>query len=181
MRFVGQLLRPLCSRRSIVGADSVCSGRRRIAPILALVLGAILLMAFATPAFAAGTLVDNGFESGVDGAALASPPWTVVGTPQHAEYDNALAKVGTQSAWLKGPAAAGSAGIAESASSGMTTNGSEIRFWLNCDTANEVRYLYDLGATAQAFTIRLGGDGTIATYTNAGKNMTPASKISVWP
>ena len=116
---------------------------------------------------------DGTFEDGSDGAALASPAWTLVGTPQHAEYDSARAKNGALSAWLQGPVAAGSAGVAESASSGMTSNGAELRLWLYTDTASEVRYLYDVNGVAnQAFTVRFGADGTIATYTNAGKSAT---------
>ena len=55
----------------------------------------------------------------------------------------------------------------------MTSDGAELRFWMYVDTTNEVRYLYDLGATAQAFTIRLGADGKITTTPSARRPATP--------
>ena len=67
---------------------------------------------------AGATLVDAGFETGTDGAHLASPPWTASGTPQHREYDTARAKIGTKSAWIQGAAAGSNAGVFETASGG---------------------------------------------------------------
>ncbi|MEI8081920.1 MAG: hypothetical protein WCI74_08765, partial [Actinomycetes bacterium] len=98
------------------GASRARSKKRWLGFLLvAVLLGALLFASSAVPVFAAGsgTLVDNGFESGADGATLANPPWAgVAGAPQHREYDNARAKVGAQSAWIQGPAAASNGGRA---------------------------------------------------------------------
>ena len=95
-------------------------------------IGALLLFATAAPAFAG--VVDAGFENGTDGAPLASPPWTLSGVPQHAEYDTTHVKSGALSGWIQGPTTAAAAGA--SAPAVMTSNGSEYRFWAYVDTAN---------------------------------------------
>ncbi|NTU71560.1 MAG: hypothetical protein HGB10_07065, partial [Coriobacteriia bacterium] len=75
-------------------------GYRTRRALLALLLTLALALAFALPALAAdGTLVDAGFESGAEGAALATPPWINVGTTLHREYDDTRAAAGSQSAW----------------------------------------------------------------------------------
>jgi hypothetical protein len=114
-------------------------------------------------------LVDDGFESGADGAALTSSIWTATGVPLHAEYDNGRAKVGTQSAWIQGPATGtGTSGVTETQSAGMTADGNEVRFWLYFDTTNEQRAVTGTSATTTdgTFWLRFYSDGTVGAYTN---------------
>ncbi|NTU72060.1 MAG: hypothetical protein HGB10_09620 [Coriobacteriia bacterium] len=125
-----------------------------------------------------GTL-DAGFESGTDGALLASPPWTAVGSPLHREYDNARAKVGTKSAWIQGPASTSFAGTFEAESANMTEDGAEIRFWLYQDTTNQNRRFYDnitAGGTYGAYLVLLAADGTI--QVNVAKTAPTAGYIT---
>ena len=116
-----------------------CPARWALAGLF-LILGMLLLLSPATTALAAGpgTLVDAGFETGTDGATLASPPWTLSGAPQRGEYDTAAPR----SAPVRldpGRRAAANAGVVETAPAAMTANGAEIRFWLYFDTTNQNR------------------------------------------
>ncbi|MDZ4170203.1 MAG: hypothetical protein U1E26_11215, partial [Coriobacteriia bacterium] len=74
---------------------------KRLFLLATLVLAAAGVLAASAFAASPATLVDSGFENGVDGASLASPPWGVTGSPQRREYDTARAKVGTKSAWIQ--------------------------------------------------------------------------------
>ena len=94
----------------------------------------------------ARTPFDGTFETGTDGAA-SSGAWTLSGTPQRREYDNMRAKNGTLSAWIQGPATAAYAGVVETASAGMTSNGAEERFWLYADTTNQIRFVNGANAS----------------------------------
>ncbi len=91
-------------------------------------------------------LIDAGFENGSDGVLLASPPWTLSGTPQRREYDALRAKVGAKSGWIQGPTTAAYAGVGETASAGMTANTAEQRFWIYLDTANQYRVFEDFAS-----------------------------------
>jgi hypothetical protein len=115
-------------------------------------------------AYESGTLIDNGFESGTDGSALASP-WAVDGSPQNAEYDTAWAAVGTKSAWVKGPTGAAYGDVHTPLA--LTANSSELRFWARCDTANELRRMGDNldTAAARVWFLRFNSTGTLDIHT----------------
>ncbi|NTW61849.1 hypothetical protein HGB25_00315 [Candidatus Saccharibacteria bacterium] len=116
------------------------------------------------------TLLDNGFESGTDGSTLASPLWTASGLPQHMEYDNFRAKVGSVSAWIQGAIAGTNAGVYESTSGAMSTNGAEVRFWVYLDTTNQSRLIEDYTAgllTAdRAYQIQFDTNGALNVFTD---------------
>ncbi len=140
----------------------------------AITLGIILCLAV-TPAFAAspGTLVDAGFESGTDGAALNPAIWTLFGAPARAEYDNTLAKNGSQSGWLQGNGT-GQTGVIESQTGGMSSDGAEIRFWAYCDTTATRRTVDDIDATinnaARGFLVDFQEGGALRVYTSKAGN-----------
>jgi hypothetical protein len=140
---------------------------------MALVL--VFALAFAVPAFAdVGSKVDAGFESGVSGAPLATPPWTVNGAPQQHAYDATRAKIGSKSAWIQGPTTASNAGVAEASSAGMSANGAEIRFWVYFPNTTGVHLLDDWAsgvATAdRADYIQFAGDGNVYVQTDKAGN-----------
>jgi chitodextrinase len=131
-------------------------------------LSAAVLATVATTPPASGTLVDAGFENGADGATLASPPWTVIGAPQHREYDTARAKNGSQSGWIQGPPTAAYGGVSEIRTAGMTADGSEMRFWAYFDTTNQTRDILDTPVLAadRAFTLQFDSLGNINVRTD---------------
>src|SRR5512139_3349240 len=137
-------------------------GRRKVPLLLGVMLTFIVLagaganLALAGP----GTLVDNGFESGTDGQSLV-PPWVLSGAPQKAEYDNARAKVGTMSGLIQGPTTAAYAGVSNAQTSGMNTDGAELRFWAYLDTANQNRVITDGGCVE----LRWNTAGQLMVYT----------------
>ena len=142
------------------------NGRRAL---FVVVCAVIVSLAFAVSAQVAlagpGTLIDAGFESGADGATLASPPWTLSGSPQRAEYDSGLSKVGAKSAWITGPSTAAYGGALERETAGMGSDGAEIRFWLYADSTNQNRIIRDEPAnpaTDGAFLVQLDASGRIA-------------------
>ena len=110
--------------------------------------------------------VDAGFEEGTEGTNLGAA-WTVSGAPQHREYDAARAKTGALSGWITGPSTAAYAGVAESASAGMSSDGAELRFWLYQDTTNQFRRVYDATATGvgRAFFLFFPTNGAIQVQT----------------
>ncbi len=149
------------------------STRWAVMAVLALAWAALVIGAAPSPA-SAETLVDAGFENGADGAAMASPPWTISGAPQRAEYDSAQAKVGSLSAWIQGPSALTYAGICETSSAGMTSNGAEQRFWVYLDTTNQFRLFedYPIGVPVadRAYYVQFANNGNIYVYTDRTGN-----------
>ena len=122
-----------------------------------------------------GALVDAGFENGTDGAALTtSRIWSLSGTPQRAEYDSAQAKNGSLSGWIQGPSALTYAGVAETSTAGMTSNGAEERFWVYLDTTNQFRIFEDypigLPTADRAYYVQFANNGNIYIYTDRTGN-----------
>ena len=76
------------------------------------------------------------------------------------------------SGWIQGPAAATYAGVLETDSAGMSTNGDEQRFWLYFDTTNQYRTLDDFGsATAdRALFVQFSNNGQIYVRTDRPGN-----------
>jgi|GEM_PF-3756853 len=145
-------------------------GFRQFRALSSSILLVVLLMSFpVVPVRAvaadAGTLVDDGFESGTDGALLDST-WTLVGTPLRHEYDSARAAVGSMSGWVAGPTN-GYGGVVESDSSGMTSDGAEVRFWAYFDSTSEYRHVSTMApATAQqACALFFWPDGQVMAHT----------------
>ena len=126
-----------------------CVFGRRPKALIALLLALTLVasLAFgASAALAAGpaTIVDAGFESGADGAALSPSAWTLSGTPSAPSTTPRRPRTASLSGWIAGPAAAGVAGVSTPVV--MTSDGSEYRFWVYADSANENRYVSDTGS-----------------------------------
>ena len=156
-------------------------GRRKAILLLGLMLAFIVSIG-AVSQSAFGALVDNGFESGTDGASLV-PPWVLSGSPQRYEYDNAQVKVGALSGWIKGPTTSAYAGVGESSSAGMTADTAELRFWAYFDSTNQYRRVYDASASndGRAFFLIFYNTGTInftqgaaappAPYVNGNNNV----------
>jgi subtilisin family serine protease len=114
---------------------------------------------------------DGGFEAGSDGTALGTD-WTLLGTPQRAEYDNARVRNGLLSGWFAGPASGTWAGINEKASGGMSSDGAEQRFWVYFDTTSQLRNISDgaISGSDQATTIVFDGTGQITVRTERAGN-----------
>jgi hypothetical protein len=152
--------------REMSSRNASTAGSRALLVVVAALVLVFVLGFGASVALAAGagTLVDNGFESGTSGATLASP-WTLSGTPTKAVYDNTRAKVGAKSGWIQN-AATGSNGAA-AAITPMTSNGSEVRFWIYLDNATATREVFDPNATtsARSFVFRFDNTGKITAYT----------------
>ncbi len=135
---------------------------------------AVVLATVGTPPPSSSTLVDAGLENGTEGALLSSPPWTVIGAPQHTEYDSARAKTGAMSAWIQGTSTASLAGAVETASGGMSANGAELRFWLYMDSTNQPRELEDfapgVATVDRAMRVLFGADGNLYVMTGRAGN-----------
>ena len=119
-------------------------------------------------------MVDSGFESGTDGAALTSSIWTAIGSPQHGEYDNTQSKNGSLSGWVQGPTTANNGGVYETASGGLTGNDAEVRFWLYFDNTTQSRLIEDysagLSTADRAFQINFASGGNINVFTDRPGN-----------
>ncbi|NTW61846.1 DNRLRE domain-containing protein [Candidatus Saccharibacteria bacterium] len=111
-----------------------------------------------------GTVVDAGFENGVDGAVLNSGAWITNGSPQIKEYDSEEQKIGNQSAKIMGGVGA-LAGIQQTASGGMTSDNAEIRFWVKLPSSiPSTMYIDDIG-TPRTLQIRVSPGGNLDIYT----------------
>ncbi len=141
--------------------------------VLVLAFAALALAVSPAPALAE-TLVDSGFESGTDGAALTSSIWTAIGAPQHGEYDNTQSKNGAMSGWVQGPTTATNGGVYETASGGLTGNDAEVRFWLYFDNTTQSRLIEDysagLSTADRAFQINFASGGNINVFTDRAGN-----------
>ena len=111
---------------------------------------------------------DGTFESGSDGAVLPTPPWNVAGAPQRHEFDSTRAKNGALSGWIQGPTTAAYAGVFETSSAAMASNGAEVRFWAYLDTATQQRVVTGANTNASLYSVwlRFGSDGTIGAFTS---------------
>ena len=117
-----------------------------------------------------GTLVDQGFELRPDGTALDSSIWTLFGAPLNAEYDTTRARNGSRSAWIQGAAAPSQTGVIETKTGGMSSDGSEIRFWTYFDNTTTRRTVDDIDPSinnaARAFLADFNVDGSLRVYTS---------------
>ena len=117
-----------------------------------------------------GTLVDAGFESRTDAAALDASIWTRFGAPAKAEYDTLRAKNGSLSAWIQGSASTAYTGVIETKTGAMSTDGAEIRFWTYFDNTTTGRLVDDVDPSinnaARAFLVNFQNNGALSVYTS---------------
>lgn len=109
-----------------------------------------------------GTLVDAGFEDGIEGATLDTGIWTVAGSPQNREYDDSTAAVGTQSAYIRGAANNALAGV--STPMVLSADDSELRFWVNFDNTTGDRRIRETVADT-VYELRWNTVGAVQVYT----------------
>lgn len=95
------------------------------------------------------------FESGTDGSALAGT-WSLDGTPANHEYDDAHARTGSLSAWIRGSATPGTAYGAKTSATVGATNQSRILFSTYIDAPGS-RVIYDYTGGSFYFTIDASG------------------------